>query len=310
MFAATILAVGLQAAAQGGANYPLAAAFVIGNRLVIADVPSRSLKPIPLPDLAPEEADLSLDKRQIVVSAQPKGSRRLRLYLVDVATGQVRPLAVPFAGDQRWPRFADGGKSVLFTATTKDRPDDASNRSQIEKLRLADGHVEPVPTNPDRCEFEPVATAGGKVAHLSTGCYLSFAVQSTDPRRHDSLTLGNVTDARSELASSPDGKKLVYTRRGRDGLGFFLVEGRKPVKHLASVVIARNHVQPRFMCPQNVLFLNGHEVSTLDTVSGKVGAVLDLREAMLEKPAAPAVVGAPSGTTAREERAAATGGAR
>jgi hypothetical protein len=292
MITSVLVAALFQVAAQSKAPAPLAAALVIDGQLVLADVPTRTLRPIPLGDLVPEEADLSFDKRAIVVNARPKGSKRLRLYLVDVATGAIKQLPISFAGDHRFPRFTDDGRAVLFTATDRDDRDGPTNRSKIEKIDLQSGRVEDIPTNPDRCEFEPVPLKNGRIGHLSTSCYVSFQVQTTEPAPGKSATISSVTDTRTELTSSTDRKKLVYTRRDRDGLGFYLVRGNQPPQRLTSVRITSQHVQPRFICPQQVAFVNAGKVWSLDTESAQLTELMD---AKVEARATPSGAGASQG---------------
>jgi Tol biopolymer transport system component len=257
---------------------PLAAALVINGQLALADIPTRSLRAIPLGDLKPEEADLSLDKTQIVLNAWPRQGGRSRLFLVDVATGQVKPLTIALAGDQRFPRFADDGASVVFSASHRDLPDSPVNRTHIEKVHLADGRLEELPGDPQKCEFSVMAMAKGQVAHLSTSCYINFAIQMLDVRHGKNKLVASVRESWAEIAVSTDGRKLVYTDRGPDGVDFFVVDAGKPPRKLVGIPTAAHRMQPRFVCPQNVVLLSDDKVWSLDSVSGALTELMGVRE--------------------------------
>lgn len=268
MLLATLLSLGL---AASHVAYPEEAALVIGGRLVILHVAARSLEAIALPGLVPEEADISQpDARKIVVNAKPKGGRHFRLYLVDVPSGKVTPLPDPFAGDERFPRFSDGGKSLLFTATALDTKGGPQNRGHLFELRLSDGRIRRLPGSPDLCEFEPVALAGGHVAHISTTCFLRFNVEDMAVGSGKSRSVAEVGDAAAELAASPDGKRYVYTAMDVTGLGFYLIAGSKAPRRIAVVRRMGRRVQPRFICPRDLVFVNGPRIWALDTKTGEL----------------------------------------
>ena len=229
----------------------------------------------------PEEADLSLDKSKIVVSASPKGERRHSLYLIDVAGGaggRIERLETGLTGDQDHPRFADGGRSLLFTAPSKSGRESHSNPTRVHELRLSDRSVTELAADPGGCQLASVELANGELALVSTSCFISYRLERTVARRAKAETLSSLSGLLSEVAASPDGKKLVYTNREAGGRTFYVVEGGGPARRLATVLSRTDRMQPRFVCPKNLLFLRGRSVWTLDSESGATKNLLSLDE--------------------------------
>lgn len=267
----------LVASGVGGKTYPLAAAMVIDGKVVVVDVPTRTAKPLSIGDLVPEEADLSPDKRRVVFNARPKaGEGPARLYFLDVVSARLEPVKTTIAGEHRFPRFADAGATVYFTATKTDAPGTPDNPGRIHRLKVSSRSVADVATPPGLCDFSPVGLLTGRVAYLSTSCFIGFELNITDTRKNKTKTFASVSSPQSELAASLDGKNVLYTTPTQQGLGFFLAEPDQEPRSLVTVVATEPRVQPRFVCPKDAVFLNAGKIWALDTADARLHELIDL----------------------------------
>lgn len=260
------------AATDGG--YPLAAALVIQNDVVLIDVPTKTAKPLGLKGLTPEEADLSPDKKWVAFNAQPTDGGYLRLYLQNLETGSREEITTPALGDNRFPRFADKGATLYFSAALKNEPGGPLNPGRVFRLELASRKLEEVPTTPGLCEFSPVGLTKDVVAHVSTPCAFAFDLQSTNRGTGKTETVASVSASRSELAASPDGKTLLYTSEAPRGLGLYRVSKGKKPELLTTMSATQPRLQPRFVCPKDVVFSNDGKVWMLDSRTGKIEELL------------------------------------
>ncbi|MHB1846165.1 MAG: TolB-like translocation protein [Deltaproteobacteria bacterium] len=274
-----ILAVFAFSAAKAQSQYPLAAALVDDGKLYLVDLPTHSARQLPLGDLLADEADLSLDKSKVVVSASPKGLRHFGLYLLDVANGAIEKLLTGLTGNERFPRFANGDRSVVFTCASKPGADSHENPTRVHELLLGHPPALELLADPGHCQMDPVEVEGHALAFISTSCFVGYELERTAGDRQKIKRLEGLADPGSEVASSPDRKKLVFTNRVVGGRGFFVREGQRPARRLATLLTRTARLQPRFVCPRNLLFLNEHSVWTLDSESGKQSEILALEGA-------------------------------
>ncbi len=266
----------LLSAASKPSQYPLAAALVLDGKLAIVDLPTHSLRPLPLPEgLIPDQADLSLDKTRVVVSATRGRGMPHRLFLVDVASGDVQEMPVPGQSDLEDPRFADGGASVLFAAPARPGQESHDNRTRLYRFRLKGRELSEVQTDHALCGLSPVAFRR-KVAFIETSCFVRFALELVDPKSHHEQKIADLAGLSSEVAVSLDGKKLLYTAMERDGYKFYLYREGEAPRLLLSTGRDAPRLQPRFVCPRDVLFVNQHKVWALNSDSGELTEVLDV----------------------------------
>ena len=234
-------------------QYPLAAALVLNGELFVVDLPSRTLTPFRLPGFTPEEADLTLDKQKIVVAVRPTGGGFSRLLLISTATGAVQSLDTGDGGEPRQPRFADNGDSVVFSSPLQPGRDSKANHDRVRKVHLSSLAVEDIAAQPSRCNLEPVSLGAQRVAYISTSCFIDFELmelEGQDPPR----SVARLSSANSELASSPDHEKLVYTQREGAGDTLYLLKAGEAPRRLAKIRADKtDFIQPRFVCPRDVL---------------------------------------------------------
>jgi dipeptidyl aminopeptidase/acylaminoacyl peptidase len=278
MTPATIVIALIAGAASNGKNetYPLAAAMVIDGKVSIVDVPSRTIKPLPFDDLIPEEADLSQDRSHLAFDAQPKSGGPARIYLVDLATNGLTTFETVPGANQRFPRFIDGGSAIIFTGAEKAGPGGPENRGRLWRLALSDKSPKRVPTPDDQCAFSPVGLLKSRLAYISTSCFLDYQLATVDLARNARSVFGSVSDARAELAASPDGKTVVWTSSTRQGMTFYARGPDATNRTLVSVPVDRSRLQPRFVCPRDLLFVNLGKVWVIDTKQPKLSELMDL----------------------------------
>lgn len=265
--------------------YPLAAALVHQDRLYLVDVPTRTARRIPLEGWSPEEADLSSDKKLIAVNARPTAAKGpSRLFLVKVGTWTRDEVKADAEGDYRFPRFSADGQFLYFSAAHADAVGGPANPLRIHRLRLSDRKVDEVPTAEAACEFSPTPIGTSGLAHVTTGCFVRYELALTDLKSAKTSSVRPVGGPDSELAASPDGTRLLQLASEPGGLGFFLQEGVTKPKRIAKIqLITQRRLQPRFISPKDVLFVNQSKALVLDTKSSELLELLAFPAPELEK---------------------------
>ena len=251
-------------------NFPLAAAFVVDGRVVLVDVPTRTATPLDLDGLLPEEADLSPDKRWVAFDAKRSPTEHLRLFLYDTKEKFLREVTTSEHGEHRFPRFAEMGAWLYFSAAGRDEVGGPANPLRLMRMRMKDGRVEKIPSSDGTCEFSPVGLSKDRVAHISTHCYIGYELALTHVAKHETSVIGSVGGPRSELAAPFDGERLLFTSETPGGLGFFIWTKGSPAKLLTTVAASALRLQPRFVCPKDVVFYNSRQFWVLDSKSGQI----------------------------------------
>jgi len=268
------------AATKQGHQYPLAAALVHKECLFYVDVPTRTAERVPLADLIPEEADLSQDKALVAVNARPAtGKGPAKLFLVKVGAWTLEEIKTDAAGDHRFPHFSADGSYLYFSAAHADAQGGPANPLRIHRLNLKSRAVEEVETTAGNCEFSPVPIAASAVAHITTTCTVQFELATTDLAKRVTRTMWTVPGPATEIAASPDGKRLIEIAPEPAGLGFYLSEmGSKPKRIAGLGYVSEKRLQPRFICPRDIVFVNQNKVWTLDTKSTQITEIIKLPE--------------------------------
>ncbi len=257
-----------------GHHFPLAAALVSGDRAYLVDVPTRTATPVPLDGMLPEEADLTQDKKWIAVSARPAAGKTQQVFLVKVGEWTRKEVKTSAEGDHRFPRFSPDGKYLYFSAAQVSAEGGPANPLRIHRLRMADGQVEQIATKEGQCEFSPTPIGADAIAHVTTGCLVMYDLAVTDLRKKKTEVVAGVPGPTTELAASPDGKKLVEVVGDQQGTGFYVKDGPGKPRRIAGLSYASEaRLQPRFICPKDLVFLNEGKVWALDTKSGEIREV-------------------------------------
>ncbi len=273
MTVSTVVAIAVLAGGAGPSpQVPLAAAMVLGGKLVLVDIHNQSTRPYELPGLTPLDADLSPDRKLLAFSARDGKDGRARIFLMEPGAGKPARIETNLSGEHRFPRFSDGGATVLFSAAKEPKQGGPENPMQVFRLSVKDKSLKRVPTEPGRCEFAPVGLQGGLVAHVSTHCFMGFDLLLTD-RAGKQTQVAGVSGPDAELAVSADGKKLLYTTRLPEGVGLFLKTATASPKLLATVAKTPGRLQPSFVCPRDVLLAHGDKLLGLNTDTGVVTEV-------------------------------------
>lgn len=242
---------------RAGGAYPLAAAQVIDGKVYIADVPTRSVTPVPFDGLIPEEADLSPNKTFVAVTAR-NGTEPARLYIIKVGTWERKLIETSATGAHKTPHLAEAGKSVLFAATPFAADAGPGNALRRYRLSVREGIVEQVPSTEAASEYSAVGLAGGRIAYLPEGRpgqsaeLVVAAPLSEEPSRRLASFI-----AQPEVASSPGGSRIVIFQAIRHGTEPLLIDGDSAARRIATIP-ATGRLQPRFICPRDVvLTVNG-----------------------------------------------------
>lgn len=167
------------------------------------------------------EIDLSPDGRMLVRSvdiAAPGASRRIRLEVVDTATGAARVLAE--SDDASWygARFSPDGERVVCTFETQGSYDEASDQTTF-LIDVATGEQRPVAAGFDRWFVEyawsPDGTAIFAVAD-DDGAAPVFRIDLADHPADDEVTRLTAVGAHSSLQVAADGTAVYALRAAWD----------------------------------------------------------------------------------------------
>lgn len=249
-------------------HYPLATVFVRDGKLSLSEMGKREETLLPAPGIAAESASLNFSRTRVAFTGMRDGDETPRLFLLEIKKGTVELLPTGLAGGHRDAVFSTDEKYVYFTAS-ESPTFDLSHPTRLRRWDLAKKRVEEAAPDfqPTQCEFHPAPRKSQKdVVHLSSGCMGTFMMQSTE----DKWPTQRVTNPDMEIATSFDGTRTVYTSRKSEGLVVFVREGDKPERRALVLPMESPAIQPRFVCPRDVMFLkNGSpwvlNTSTLET---------------------------------------------
>lgn len=238
-------------------KYPLATVFVRDGRLSISELGSAIEKPLPTPGLIVESASLSFSKTRVAFTATRKGDPNARLFVLVLKTGETRELPTLLAGGHRDAVWSSDEKFIYFTAAN-DATSGPAHPTRLRRWNIFEGKADEVAPEFDTgvCEFHPAPRAND-VVHVGTTCFGRFAMAAApNPDAGTSLWVPQrVGNPDIEIASSFDGSRLVYTARTSDGLSLFVKTGSEPARLAITLPADTRNVQPKFVCPRDVMFL-------------------------------------------------------
>lgn len=274
MIAVTALSLAL--AADGG--YPLAAAFALADGgVVIAFQESRLVTPVNTAGLFFSSADLAPNMRTLIGTARSPNNPTDRMYRLDQVDSKTDnpwvSLSIAPKGAPRTPRFTPSGKSVVFAASHSSHSDQSSptqlwrqtfpSNTSPRTTRLTSGAA---------CHFSPSALDNQQTAEISTNCISEFNLSIARPDG-SSAVLSQTTAAFDEVAASFDGRTIVVSRR-LDGEQVFSVHRGGEIRRIYSFrLFEPGPVQPRFVCPRDLMFLENGVPRILNTQDGGVQTV-------------------------------------
>lgn len=254
----------LAAAAPHG-DFPRAAAFVRDGAVVVVDSKSGAETRHEFPGLVVNGAALHPRRTHLAVTASPSAGGS-KLFIKELKSGSVTEANTGLTTDHFAPAFAPDGARVIFTAA-EGAPAGPEHPTRLRAWHLKARKLESLPGSERAgvCQFGPAP--GPKETHyVETDCLSSFSLQSTS-QKSAPLRL-SAPDV--EVATSFDGSRVVYVQRGVAGLAVMLRRGAEEPKLLVMLEAAEERLQPRFVCPRDVLVVHGGEVKSINTDTGEV----------------------------------------
>lgn len=255
----------LAAAAPPG-DFPRAAAFVRDGAVVVVDSKSGAETRHEFPGLLVNGAALHPRRTHLAVTAASTEGGTSRLFIKELKSGTLSEANTALTTDHFAPAFAPDGARVLFTAA-EGVPAGPEHPTRLRSWNLKAHRLERLPGGERAgvCQFGPAP--GPKETHyVETDCLSSFSLQSTS-RKSTPLRL---PAADVEVASSFDGSRVVYVQRGVAGLAVMLRRGTEEPKLLVMLEAAEERLQPRFVCPRDLLVVHAGQVKSINTDTGEV----------------------------------------
>jgi hypothetical protein len=257
--------------------YPLAAVFVVHGHIVLTDLHEKTAVVLETPGLQPIEADLSPDRKLVIFTASPGAAEQPVLYRLTVSDKTAERINTGIKAIHRQPKFTANGKAVIFSAG-QDEHSGPTSPTRIRRLDLKTGITTQVtPVGESLCEFSP-APLGDDILHVGTDCFATFEVRLLNGKTRKSKAISKVTSPAVEIATSFDGKTAVYVTQTMVGANIFRVKDGK-AELLTTQDSNGLSIQPKFSCPRDVMFLAGTQVRVLNTKSGEVNDVVEVRGA-------------------------------
>lgn len=250
-------------------KYPLASTFVRDSGIVLVELGKNELS-IPTPGLLVESAALSADKSQIAFTANTDGTTPTALYLMSVSSLKVERLDTGLRGPHQSPSFTADGRHVVFAAAAEPNAN-SENPTRTRRWNIARRRLDTEKSaSTHTCQFHP-APIGNQDAHLSTNCFGTFALSVPSPDGGTQMTRLPSPDI--ETAASFDGTRIVYTSRSQSGLTLFLQIDGKPAQRVLTLPSRTSRIQPRFICPRDVMFTKENSFWRVNTDSLEVSRI-------------------------------------
>lgn len=264
------------AVVSAGGQYPLAAAFVVDGRLVVAQMGAADPAVIPTKDMVIRSADLSPDKLTVVATARAPGTSFDQIFAFDRKSMVWKRLETGIKGTHRTPRFTPDGKHITFAASNSEEsgPDHPTQVWRIDSSPRAAPAATRLSTQTDYCHFSPSPLGPDRFASIGTNCFFDFEVRVVGPSKKLSRSLGSTHGALDEVAGSFDGETVVTTERldGEFVLSVFRKgSDRKRLHTFRSTTAA--FPQPKFVCPRDVMFVENGAFKVINTKSGEIKTV-------------------------------------
>lgn len=221
------------------------------------------------PGLTADSATLDVTRSKVAFTARRSKELGERLFLMDLGTGLVDEVPTGLMGPHHAPAFSGDGKRLFFTAAAGGSPG-PEQPTRIRAWNLGTAKLEPLPTTDDSsavCEFHP-APRKSDVLHVSTDCLGRFTLDAaslTGPQSTTAWKPRKLSSPEIEIAASFDGSRFVYTSVGPAGLSLLLQKGDAQPKVVAVLPSKTTSVQPRFVCPRDVMFLREGRAIVLNT---------------------------------------------
>ncbi len=262
--------------AGGGGQFPLAAAFVVDEKLVIAQMGSREQEEIPAPEMIVRSADLSPDRTTIVAAAGLASSPHDQLVLFSRKEMKWSRLETGLKGAHRTPRFTPDGKFITFAASNSEEggPDHPTQVWRIERSSKTAAGIKRLSRQPEYCHFSPSPLGPEKFASIGTNCFFDFEVRVVGGSKNASVKLGTAHGALDEVAGSFDGDAVLTTERldGEFVLSVFR-KGAEKKRLYSFKSTTATAPQPKFVCPRDVMFVENAEFKVVNTKNGEVKTV-------------------------------------
>lgn len=247
-------------------KYPLATVFVREGEIWLSELGNRNERHLPSPGLTADSAALNITRTKVAFTARRELGAPERLYLLDVASGAAEELATGLAGPHHGVAFSGDGKRVFFSAAAGVNPG-PEQPTKIRVWNVTGKRLEEIPATDGAgsCEYSPAPRAND-VLHVSTNCFGNFMIDAT-PMAGKSKTWAprKVSSPQVEIAASFDGSRFVYTSAGPAGLSLVLQKNKGEPKVVAVLPANTVNVQPRFVCPRDVMFLREGRAIVLNT---------------------------------------------
>lgn len=278
MTSATSIAVLLALSADG--RFPLAAAFVLGDGgVVIASMESGRVEPVATQGLHFTSVDISPNRKTLVGVGRSGDTASESLYsLSQSEDGNWATVSLKAKGAPRTPRFTPSGKSVVLAASAAANAD-ARSPTQLWRIPVSSNGKATTSaqlTKDADCHFSPSPLDDKSTAQISTNCVSEFSLSIADA---DGLStkLERTHAAYDEVAASFDGKSIVVVRRLDGQQVFELRRGSQTRVLYAFKASSPSAVQPKFVCPRDLMFLENGVPKVLNTQDGGIRNVEEIR---------------------------------
>ncbi len=252
-------------------HYPLATVFVRNGQLWLSELGQAQERRLETPGLISDAATLDVTGTRVAFTAH-RGEEQNRIFLMELRSESIEELATGLVGPHHSPAFSGDGKRLFFTASPSVNPG-PEQPTKIRVWNVVDQKLEDRPAlegpQSKACEFHP-APRKADILHVSTDCFGSFALSAAPMpdapgRRTTSWRGPKLSNPEIEIAASFDGSRIVYTSHGPAGLSLVLQKGVSPPKVVATLPASTTTVQPRFVCPRDVMFLRDGKAFVLNT---------------------------------------------
>lgn len=254
------------AAAAPLSDFPRAAAFVRDGGVFVADSKTGAETPHAFPGLTVNGAALHPRRTHLAVTARADAGGPSRLFLKQLKSGAITAADTGLTTDHHGPAFTPDGAYVIFTAADG-APAGPEHPTRLRAWNLKTRRLEVLPgfEREGVCQFGP-APGPKEVHHVETDCFSSFTLQSTSA----TPAVVRLAAGEVEVASSFDGSRVVYVQQGVGGLAVMLRQGREEPRLLATFEATPHALQPRFVCPRDVLVVHEGVVKRINTDTGEV----------------------------------------
>lgn len=191
------------------------AAFADGTRIVLADAARGAAKPVVHPLMKDVwSARLSPDGRRVVFTAIPGPGQFAALYLLELASGEVRQIGAE-SGWHRDPAWTPDGLRVIFALHSRSAFADRRKNDDpatLYEYDIAAGTLRRLRQEGYCHHFPDVSPDGRYVLYTATDCRVTWNISRLDLRTGRTLLLtpGVVRD--HQPAVSPDGKRFAFAR--------------------------------------------------------------------------------------------------